>query len=255
MKQQNNDRSPLDTLYEWDSDWAEKYRKMATNPWTNGILAVKEIELICIALQVACTNLNAPGVRRHIRAALKAGATRDEILELIKMGSALAIHSCSLGAPILLEEAKAAHVKSTNRGKGEPTPFCDQMRAIGQWNTAWDPFFDLDPVWTDQFFAIAAAIYQKGVLSPKFIELLSIAYDASFTHMYAPGTRRHIKGALALGATMEEIMEVLKLCVAAGAEVCQMAVPILAEELKSSPVRQSKQPRPHAITRRARRRA
>jgi alkylhydroperoxidase/carboxymuconolactone decarboxylase family protein YurZ len=108
------------------------------------------------------------------------------------------------------------------------------MRAIGQWNTAWDPFFDLDPVWTDQFFAIGAAIYQKGVLSPKFIELLSIAYDASFTHMYAPGTRRHIKGALALGATMEEIMEVLKLCVAAGAEACQMAVPILAEELERS---------------------
>ena len=106
------------------------------------------------------------------------------------------------------------------------------MRAIGQWNTAWDPFFDLDPVWTDQFFAIAAAIYQKGVLSPKFIELLSIAYDASFTHMYAPGTRRHIKGALALGATMEEIMEVLKLCVIQGVEACNLGIPVLEEELE-----------------------
>ena len=223
----------MDQLGEWDRGWAEQYQKMSTNPWTNGILPLKLVELICIALQVACTNLNAPGVRRHIRAALQAGATRDEILELIKMGSVLAIHSCSLGAPILIEETKATDVKPANRGKGESTPFCDQMRAIGQWNTAWDPFFDLDPVWTDQFFAIGAAIYQKGVLSPKFIELLSIAYDASFTHMYAPGTRRHIKGALALGATMEEIMEVLKLCVAAGAEVCQMAVPILAEELEN----------------------
>ncbi|HKE86139.1 MAG TPA: carboxymuconolactone decarboxylase family protein [Vicinamibacterales bacterium] len=221
----------LNQLREWDSDWVEKYQQMATNPWTNGILSVKEIELICIAVNVACTNLNAAGVRRHIRAALEAGATRDEILELIKMGTGLAIHSCSLGAPILLEEAEAAGVPSARRGQVAPTPFCDQMRTIGQWNTAWDPFFEQDPVWTDRFFALGAAIYQRGVLTPKFIELLSIAYDASFTHMYAPGTRRHIRAALKLGATREEIMEVLKLCVSAGVEASHMAVPILADEL------------------------
>jgi alkylhydroperoxidase/carboxymuconolactone decarboxylase family protein YurZ len=45
------------------------------------------------------------------------------------------------------------------------------------------------------------------VLTPKFIELLSIAYDGSFAHMYAPGTSRHIKGSLRRGATIEEIME------------------------------------------------
>ena len=45
------------------------------------------------------------------------------------------------------------------------------------------------------------------------VELLSIALDASVTHMYAPGTRRHIKNALHAGATMDEVMEVLKLCI------------------------------------------
>jgi alkylhydroperoxidase/carboxymuconolactone decarboxylase family protein YurZ len=54
------------------------------------------------------------------------------------------------------------------------------------------------------------------VLTPKFIELLSIAYDAFFAHMYEPGTSRHIKRVLRIGATLEEIMEVRKLCVAAG---------------------------------------
>ena len=72
------------------------------------------------------------------------------------------------------------------------------------------------------------------MLSTKHVELLSIAFDASIAHMYAPGTRRHIKGALARGAIMEEIMEVLKLCVASGAEACQMAVSILAGELGRS---------------------
>ncbi len=68
-------------------------------------------------------------------------------------------------------------------------------------------------------------------MSPKFVELLSIAFDASYTHMYAPGTRRHIKAALNLGASMEEIMEVLKLCVVQGVQACNLGVPILAEEL------------------------
>jgi alkylhydroperoxidase/carboxymuconolactone decarboxylase family protein YurZ len=218
-------------LHEWDPDWAGKYQKVSNNPWANGILPVKLIEFICIALNAACTNLQPEPTRRHIRAALSAGATRDEILMVLKCASLLAIHSCSLGAPMLLEEAKAAGVKPAGRGKGESTPFCDKMKAIGQWNAAWDPFFEIDPVWTDQFFSTAVGVYQSGVLSAKDVELLSIAFDASITHMYAPGTRRHIKGALKLGATMEEIMEVLKVCVAMGVEACNQGVPILAEEM------------------------
>ena len=68
-------------------------------------------------------------------------------------------------------------------------------------------------------------------MSSKLIELLSIAFDASYTHMYSPGTRRHIKAALQLGATMEEIMEVLKLCVVQGIQACNLGVPILKEEI------------------------
>jgi len=49
--------------------------------------------------------------------------------------------------------------------------------------------------------------------------------------MYAPGTRRHIKAALELGATIEEIMDVLKLCVAQGVQTSNMAIPILEQEV------------------------
>jgi alkylhydroperoxidase/carboxymuconolactone decarboxylase family protein YurZ len=222
--------APLTQLREWDPKWAETCVKMTTNPWTSGILPRKTVELIGIALNAACTNLNPDGTRRHIRAALDAGATREEILFVLKAVSLMSIHSCSLGAPILLEEAKAAGVKPAPKAAAA-TPACDAMRAVGQWNTAWDPFFELDPVWTDEFFASVIGIYKSGVLPPKELELLSIACDASFTHMYAPGTRRHIKAALKLGATMEEIMEVLKLCVVQGVQTCNLGVPILAEEL------------------------
>jgi hypothetical protein len=78
---------------------------------------------------------------------------------------------------------------------------------------------------------IVPTCYFRKVLVPKFIELLSIAFDASVTHMYAPGTRRHIKLALALGATMEEIMDTLTLAVSFGRDVLDMGVPIPAEEV------------------------
>jgi alkylhydroperoxidase/carboxymuconolactone decarboxylase family protein YurZ len=179
----------------WDRDWVEICEKMTKNPWISGVLPVKFIELVGVALNAACTSLNPDGTRRHIRAALKAGATRDEILFVLKCAAVMSIHSCSLGAPILLEEAKAAGVTPVPRGAA-PTPACDKMKALGQWNQAWEPFVELAPVWTDEFMATAIGIYASGVMSPKEIELLSIAFDASYTHMYAPGTRRHIKGAL-----------------------------------------------------------
>jgi alkylhydroperoxidase/carboxymuconolactone decarboxylase family protein YurZ len=226
-------------LREWDPAWTEQCFKMTTNPWTSGILPLKTIELICIAVNAACTNLNQDGTRRHIRAALDAGATREEILTVLKMACLLGIHSCSLGAPILLEEAKAAGVEAHPKEKAS-TPWVDKTRAAGQWNTAWDPFFNLDPLWTEQFMATGLPIYAGGAISPKLAELLSIAFDASYTHMYPPGTRRHIKAALKLGATMEEIMEVLKLCVIQGVQAFNLGIPILDEELeRNSAIRKS----------------
>lgn len=79
--------------------------------------------------------------------------------------------------------------------------------------------------------ATGVGIYASSLLTPKEVELISIAFDASYTHMYAPGTRRHIKAALQRGATPQEIMEVLKLCVAQGVQACNLGIPILAEEL------------------------
>jgi len=217
-------------LQQWDPGWTAACEKMTTNPWSIGVLPRKFIELVGVALNAACTNLNPDGTRRHIHAALDAGATRDEVLMILKMASVMSIHSCSLGAPILLKEAKAAGAAPLKKQTAS-TPACDKMKAVGQWNAAWDPFFELDPVWTEEFMATSVSIYGSGLFTPKEVELLSIAFDASYTHMYAPGTRRHIKGALKAGATMEEIMEVLKLCVVQGVQACNLGVPILAEEL------------------------
>lgn len=219
----------LDLLHQSDPEWTESYSRMAINPWTSGTLRGKDIQLIAVGLSGSITNLDESALRRQIRAALHAGATKEEILEVLKMAAIVATHSMSLGAPILIEEAAAAG--KTLGSTGRPaTPACDKMKAIGQWNQAWDPFYALDPSWTDELISAATGFYTSGLLSPKFVELISIAFDASITHMYAPGVRRHIKGALALGATVDEIAAVLKLCVSQGANALDLGVPVLAEE-------------------------
>jgi alkylhydroperoxidase/carboxymuconolactone decarboxylase family protein YurZ len=219
----------LAQLREWDGAFADLCTRMAAGPWGSGVLPRRLVELVGLAVSAAATNLNAEGTRRHIRGALDAGATRDEVLMVLKMASLMSIHSCSLGAPILLEAAQAAGAQAGP--KSAATPACDRMKAMGQWNTAWDPFFALDPAWTDAFMATGVGVYAAGVLPPKEVELLSIAFDASFTHMYAPGTRRHVHNALAAGATLDEIMAVLELCVVQGVQALNLGVPILAEEL------------------------
>jgi alkylhydroperoxidase/carboxymuconolactone decarboxylase family protein YurZ len=225
------DHLALAKFREWDPVFIDQCLTMSADPWTRGVLPRKDVELISVAVNAACTNMSAGGTRRHIRSALESGATREEILMVLKIASLLSIHTCSLGAPILLEEAKRAGVKLAPKGPAA-TPVCDKMEAAGQWNAAWDGFFEIDPAWTEAIIAASLPVYTSGVFTPKLAELLSIAVDASITHMYAPGTRRHIQTALKLGATMEEIMEVLKICVAAGMQASNLGVPILAEELQ-----------------------
>jgi alkylhydroperoxidase/carboxymuconolactone decarboxylase family protein YurZ len=111
------------------------------------------------------------------------------------------------------------------------TPICDQLRAADGWNPNWEPFYALDPVWTERFMNMAMKPMLSGVLDAKTIEFIAIAVDASCTHMYGPGVRRHIRKALELGATQEEITAVLQLTSVLGVHTMSLGAPILHEEL------------------------
>lgn len=220
----------LDLMQEWDPQWAAACLKMSMNPWRSGVLSRPFVELVSAAVSASCTNLDAEASRRHIRAALDAGATREQIVFVLKCATVVSLHSCSLSAPILIDEARKAGLDPAAPER-PATPAVDGMRAAGQWNSAWDPFLELDPVWTEEMMTVGVGIYSHAPLSPKEIELLSIALDASVSHMYEPGVRRHIRGALTAGATPQEIMEVLKICVALGVSACNLGLSILRAEL------------------------
>ncbi|NGP06388.1 carboxymuconolactone decarboxylase family protein [Rhodococcus sp. 14C212] len=95
----------------------------------------------------------------------------------------------------------------------------------------WDGIEELDPEWTEHYLTATMQPYESGVLSPQVVQLLCIAVDASCTHMYAPGLRRHIRAALDLGVTAREIVEVLKLATTIGIHSLNIGMPLLLEEL------------------------
>jgi len=254
-------------LSEWDPAWAAACVRMTTDPWTNGVLSRKTVELICIAL--AGAERDPAGVRRHIRAALDAGAGRDEILATLETAFLTSIRSSGLAhIPIGLnqsdrqeyaqafesvaiydrshddmrsESALAADMlpdaarpagRAPDAEEGVSTPLSDKAKAADQWTEAFDLLCEPDPAWTDAFTAAAAGANANGAISPKFVALLGVALDGSDAQdRDALKARRRIAAALESGATPQEIREVLKLCAIQGVEACNLAIPILAEEL------------------------
>lgn len=108
------DWNPMwDTLAEMDPDYLEAFLAFRSVPQTNGPLEQKYKELIFIAINVATTHLWPSGVRRHIQNALRAGATKEEILEVMQLTSIMGIHSIALGLPILIEEVEKSESDSS----------------------------------------------------------------------------------------------------------------------------------------------
>jgi len=109
--------NPLwDQIRALDPQFMEAYLRFREVPHRSGHLPAKFRELVLVAINAATTHLYAPGVRRHMANAFKAGATREEVLETIELVTIMGIHSINLAIPILVEE----HAKFMAAGASAP---------------------------------------------------------------------------------------------------------------------------------------
>jgi hypothetical protein len=90
---------------------------------------------------------------------------------------------------------RSHEIRRKSHVRHEGTPNIDRVKADGKWNTVWGPFYDPAPVWTDKFAELLIGMYESAVLSHKDMQVLRIAFNTSYAHAYAPGTRRHIRNA------------------------------------------------------------
>jgi alkylhydroperoxidase/carboxymuconolactone decarboxylase family protein YurZ len=225
--------TPLwDGLLELDPDFFEAYLSFSSVPWRSGPLEPKVKELVLVAMDAAATHLFEPGIRQHVRNAIGHGATAEELMEVLELTSTLGIHACNIGVPILVEELEAAG-QSIDRELDERRleVKADFEAKRGYWHPFWDDILALDPEFLAAYTQFSGIPWTHGVLEPKVKEMIYIAFDVAATHLYEPGLRAHIRNALGLGATREEIMEVIELVSVIGIHSCAVGVPILIEEL------------------------
>lgn len=101
-------RSVHRQIAESDPDFFEIYIRWSGHMYEKGPLPRKVKELILIGVDASTTHLYTPGLRQHIRNALDAGATKEEILEVLELVTLVGWHSMNVGVPILEEEASGA---------------------------------------------------------------------------------------------------------------------------------------------------
>ncbi|MEU7816919.1 carboxymuconolactone decarboxylase family protein [Pseudonocardia sp. NPDC049154] len=95
---------PWQRILELDPAFLEAYLRFSSVPWTAAShLEPKVKEFVYIAADAAATHLYEPGIRQHVAAALRHGATPAEIMEVLELTSTLGIHACNIGVPLLLE--------------------------------------------------------------------------------------------------------------------------------------------------------
>lgn len=104
--------SVLEDVLRFDVDLLEAYVEYSTIPWKRGLLSSKVKEFVYIAIDASTTKLHEEGTRIHIRNALRAGATKDEIVEVLELIAQIGIHACTMAVPIFLEEVALAAERS-----------------------------------------------------------------------------------------------------------------------------------------------
>ncbi|HUB71529.1 MAG TPA: carboxymuconolactone decarboxylase family protein [Acidimicrobiales bacterium] len=222
-----------ETILRLDPEFMRAYVEFAGVPWRKNHLDDKTKHLIYLAVDAAATHLYVPGIREHIRAALKSGATKDEIMEVLELTSTLGIHAMNIGVPVLVEVLVE---KGLRKGPAELNEYQESLkaeftRARGYWHSFWDEMLELDPELFAAYTDFSSVPWHHGTLSPKMKEFVYIAFDTAATHLYVKGLKLHIENALGYGATPQEVLEIMEIAAVLGMHATTTAAPILEEEL------------------------
>jgi alkylhydroperoxidase/carboxymuconolactone decarboxylase family protein YurZ len=216
-----------------DPEFLLAYLDFSAVPWRKNHLDDKVKEFIYIAIDANATHLYLPGVRQHIRAALRLGATPQEIMEVLELSATLGIHAMNIGVPILVEVLAEKGLRTG------PAPLSAHQEKIkdeftrtrGYWHAFWDEMLELDPEIFEAYTAFSSVPWRTGTLEPKVKEFVYIAFDTAATHLYVTGLKLHIENAIGHGATAAEILEVMEIASVLGIHGVTAAAPILLEEM------------------------
>lgn len=148
----------------------------------------------------------------HIEAAVTAGATEDDIADVLEITSILGIHTAAMATPIVLEEMAALglqppdpHTPEVERVKA------DFVRRRGYWNPLWEAIASFSPQFLAAYLDFSAVPVERDRLDAPTRELIFIVANCVTTHLNPGGVRIHIRNALTMGVPAGAVMEVFQL--------------------------------------------
>lgn len=94
----NKDREPVARQM---PEYYAALSDIGTESWSRGSLTRKEREFICIGIDCTVLHTYEPGLRIHIRNAIREGATKGEILEIFQLGALLGLEGIVVTAESL----------------------------------------------------------------------------------------------------------------------------------------------------------
>lgn len=226
----------LSALVELDPGFVEAWYRMATVPAKKNYLGDKLRALIGLSASAAATHLYAPGIHRQVHNALDAGASREEIVEVLQLTATLGIHACNIGVPLLQEV-----LEETGQCSGSGQVVDERRERLkakfaqerGYWHEFWEGLLELDPDLFEGYLDFSAYPWRYGTLDPKSKEFIYCAFDAAATHLYVPGLKMHMKNAIGYGATAEELMEVLEIVSLIGMHGAESAAIFVRDALET----------------------
>jgi alkylhydroperoxidase/carboxymuconolactone decarboxylase family protein YurZ len=155
------------SLLSLDPQFFKASLNLASVPRQKSHLSRKDQALIALAVDSAATHLYTPGIRTHVSAALKEGASVHEVLEIIELSSTLGIHACNIGVPLLVEVLKeeGKHQEDITR------PYDEKQEELkkeftekrGYWHTFWEDFLRLDPEFFGAYLEFSSVPWTKDV--------------------------------------------------------------------------------------------
>ncbi|MGC3979754.1 MAG: carboxymuconolactone decarboxylase family protein [Steroidobacteraceae bacterium] len=227
------DEAAWQTLVATDPQVVAEYIKLADATTHRQAIEPRYRELIQIAIAASTAHLFVPGIQLHMARALQLGATKDEILDTLRLASVIGIH-CLIPAVGFLVDAlggtDAVNNNSTEaeRARAEQIK-TDFKRARGFWPDAWNNSALLAPEFLSAYVDYSALPQQAAHLPDKVREFIYLAVDISPTHFHEVGARAHMSRALQKGATRDEVMEVIEIASLIGFNTCLVALPLLAQ--------------------------
>lgn len=220
----------FDHVLREDATFFERYREWYRYPYESDALDPVVKEFILIAAYSQTTHMRPDGIRRHIRRAFDAGATFEEILEVLQITTVLSVHSYMIGAKILDDVLGISEQTDDAVIDGFLDTFEEKRKYRPEW---WGPYIAPDPDYFETYTEFSGHPWEEGVLEPKVREFIYIAIDATPAHLLEEGIEGHMENAVEYGATQEELAEVFELVSLLSLDTLAEGLPILVEEAQN----------------------